>query len=85
MKLQWIDVKDAQPKHSELVLARSERNTIAVVIFTDNEEVFKALMMRNIQIPPEERKGFSFCSQEIAGNAFNNVTHWAYIPKVNTK
>ncbi len=82
-KIKWNSVTNKLPKHHELVLAVSRRGTCAVVIFVDNEQIFQGLMMRNIQVPHEQREGYSFCSQELPGNVFENVTHWAYIPKVD--
>lgn len=83
MELKWNKITKKLPKHHELVLAVNKRESIAILIFVDNEEVFRNLMMKNIQVPHEQRNGYSFCSQEIPGHIFENVTHWAYVPKVN--
>lgn len=80
--MNWISVNEKLPKHHETVLAFTRKGQ-CVCIFVDTIEMNKQLRSKGY---PEEqwdqnKKPFSFCSQEIKGNVLGGVSHWMYLPE----
>jgi hypothetical protein len=80
--MNWINVKDALPKHQDIILVCS-RKGIGVATFVDsikmNEELRKTSYAN--ECVDVDKHPYYFVSQEIRQHTFNDVTHWMHLPK----
>ena len=80
--MEWFSVKEKLPKHLEVVLANNISNKFVAAIFIDREMAKKELSNAGFDVPDEFMNDgllYNFCSLEIKGNVFNDITHWGYI------